>query len=110
VAPGVGLNQHRARASLDQRVIGGLDAVEPGVVDAHVSEHMGGELLVGIEAPVLLHETDALELEIGNATRLIGRHLPAHVHEGTALADAIGERPCSFRVQSSSAPHNDAAI
>ena len=65
---------------------------EARVVDADVAEHVRRELLVRIEAAVLLHEPDALELQSGDAARLVRRHLPPHVHEGAAAADALGER------------------
>ncbi len=92
VALGVGLNEHRARVSFDQIVIRRLDAREAGVVDADVAEQVRGQLLVGVEAPVFLHETDAFELQVGDAPRLVGRHLAAHVDERAAAADALRER------------------
>ena len=53
---------------------------------------MGGEVAVGVEAPALPHETDALELKGRDALCLFGRHLTTHVHERAPAANTLGQR------------------
>ncbi len=53
---------------------------------------MRAELLVGIEALVLFHETDAVEIQPLDASFLVGRDLTAHVDERAAVGEAAGQR------------------
>ena len=92
MAPCIGLNKDGARVSLDERVVGGLDAEQPAIVDADVPEQMRRQLLVRIEAAVFLHEADTLHLEGGHTAGLFRRRLAPDIDEGAAAADAIGQR------------------
>jgi len=69
---GVRLDQDRAVLALDQLVVGRLDASEPVVVGAGVTKHVRRQLTIRVVAPVLLDETDPLELEGGNPLHLLG--------------------------------------
>ena len=44
--PRVGLDEHRAGAAADERVVGRLDAAQADVVDADVAEHVRRQILV----------------------------------------------------------------
>ena len=87
----VRLDEHLPVEALDQVVVGGFDAAEADAVDADVAEQVGRELLVRIEAAVLLHEPDAVEVERGHTPCLIGRGLPAHVGKCAVAVEARGE-------------------
>ena len=89
---GVHVDEDGAGPALDRRVVGGLDAAQPDVVDAHVPEHVRGQRLVGVEARFSFRNPTPPSSQLGHAPRLLGRHLPANVDERLALADAVGQR------------------
>src|SRR5206468_7865045 len=88
----VGVNQNRPGLAADFGVVGVLEPVQPGVVEADIAEQMRRELLVGIETPALLDEPDTVEIQRRDATRLLGRNLAADVGKGAAGSEAIAER------------------
>src|SRR5262249_45012959 len=92
MSPRVGLNEDRPLLAADLRIVGVLEAAQAGVVDSHIPEEVRGELLVRIETPALLDEADPLEVERGDAARLIRRYLPADVRKRFLLAEAIDEK------------------
>ena len=80
------------------------------VVDADVAEHVRGELPVRVEAPALLHEADAFELQVGD-TRAPVPASPAGGRRRTRVPLRMRSTSAcrSSASQSSSAPHSDAA-
>ena len=89
---GIGLNQHGAGTSLDHAVVLRFEPLQPGIVDADVSQDLCREVLIGIEAPVLLHEADALEIECRDAAGIVRRHLATHVREGPTATETLHQR------------------
>src|SRR6185436_18003017 len=92
VPAGVRLHEHLAGPSADLLVVRRLEAGEPRVVDADITEEAGRELLVRIEAAALRQEADAVEVQRRDAARLIGRDLAAHVRELTRVAETLDDR------------------
>jgi hypothetical protein len=98
------MNLDLAVLPADQFFVGGFDPAEPVVVQADEAEQMRTQLPVGIETAALLQEADTLQVEVGDASRLVGRYLPAHVREVLLSAEPVGEEPWrSLSLQSPSA-------
>ena len=91
-AAGIALDEHRAGAAEDQRVVGGLDTGQADVVHADIAEHVRRQIRVRVGALALLDETDARQVERRHARRLIRPHLPADVGEVPALANPLDHR------------------
>src|SRR6185436_19792539 len=98
VMPRVGLHQDGPGLAANLPVEGAFDAGQALVVDPDPAEQMRAELPVRVEAPAFLEEPDAVEIERGDALRLIRRDLPADEGERLALPEAIGERITVLRV------------
>ena len=88
----VRLHEDAAALAADAGIVGGLETAQAVVVDADVAEHVRPELLVGIEALVLLHEPDAVEIQLLDAAFLVGRDLAPHVGERAAVGEAPAQR------------------
>ena len=93
----VGLVQQLSERAADLAVVRRLDAGEPFVVGADEAEQLRGKLLLRIEAAIFLDESDALEVELGDARRLRRRDTAAHVDERALLAKARGQFVLLFR-------------
>ena len=87
MAARVGLHEHRAGLAADLCVVGRLEAAQARVVDADVAEQVRRQLLVRIEPAILLHETDAVEVQRRHAPGLLRRHLTFDVRERARLAE-----------------------
>ena len=98
VPAAVGRDQDRAGLSANLRVVRRLDAAQPVVVDADVSERVRREVLVGIEAAAFLDEPDAVELERRDAPRRVGRNLPSYVGERPLVLEAL-EEPLAIAIR-----------
>ena len=94
---GVGLHEQPSGQASDFLVVSRFETVQPLVVDAHVSEQMRGQFLVRIEAPVLLDETDALQIEFADALRGIEGNVALDVGEQPILPEP-GPNPVPLRV------------
>ncbi len=75
LVPRVRLNQDGAGLAPNLRVVGVFDAAQPLVVDSDPAEQVRRELLVRVEPLAFLDGADAVEMEIGDAPRLIGGDL-----------------------------------
>ncbi len=91
VAARVGVDEDLAFLAANLRVVGRLDAAQALVVQADEPEEVRRELGVGIVAAALLEEADAFEIESGDLLRFLRRDLPADVHEGAFLLEAIDQ-------------------
>src|SRR5439155_24410932 len=88
----VGAHQDGAGLAANLRIVGVLEAAQPLGVDADPAEQVRRQLLVRIEPLALLDEADAVEVQRGDALRLIGRDLPLHVREGALLSQPLRDR------------------
>jgi hypothetical protein len=98
VAARVRLHHDGAGLAADLRVVGVFEAAQPLVVDPHPAEQVRRQLFVRVEALALFDEANAIQVQGGDALRLIRRDLPADVREGLPLAEPLGERLAVFRV------------
>jgi hypothetical protein len=87
MAAGVGLDEHRPGLAANLCVVCRLDATQARVVDPDVTEQVRRQLLVRIEPAILLHETDAVQIQRTHAPGLLRRHLTPDVRERASLAE-----------------------
>ena len=82
-----------------------LDAAKPRVVEPDVAEHVRRQRGVRVIPPVLLHAADAIQIQGGNAPRLVRRDLAPHPRERTAATEPLAQRLRNAASQPSSALH-----
>ncbi len=88
VTLGVHRRQHMPGSSVHVFVELQLQSAKPGVVRAHIAQHMRGQLVVRVKALELLLEVHALQVQLANPVRRRSIHAARHPRKAMRRVEA----------------------